>query len=497
MNFVSTLALFALTQTTTTTTTTPDDFRKTQPAAGPERAFVVPAIQTAVVPGTKLEVVLVEDHTLPAVQLRVAFPDGGVSDPKGKAGLASLCARLANEGPKRLDKVAWETALADLASTVELGAGAEQSSLSLRSLKETFLPTLDLAVELIAAPGLRDDDLKRVRDRQLAQLAQQRGSAAGIAARLQPLVTWGSAHPLGTLTSEASLGAVSVDDCGAFFKGLRPDGARVFVAGDVTLKEVTDALAERVTRFGWTGKAKEAAPMAAAKLDQKSAVDSAPVVLVDVPGAEQSVVVVVGAGPARQAADYDATSVMSAVLGGGFSSRINMNLREKNGFTYGARAGFGYWKKRGAFSLSSSIRTDATGAALKEIDGELVRMRSTPITDVELARERDGSLLAFPSAFATSSSTLDAWSATFFYGLPKDTLQKTPARLKALNQKALEAAAKAHVPQQVRLLVVGDAARIAKDVEAFAAGGAFGQKKGQKNAVVVVDADGRVVVAAP
>jgi len=464
-----------------------DDFRKTQPSPLPSSTFTVPPVQTGVVPGTRLEIVLVEDHALPAVQLRMVFPSGSLLDPPEKAGLTGLCTRLANEGTERLTKVQWETALADLAASVELGGGAEQSSLSLRSLKETWPGTLDLALELVAHPGLRDDDLKRVRDRALAQLAQAKGSAAGLAARLQSRVAWGANHPMGALATEKSLAAIGVADCQKVLARLRPDGARVFVAGDVTLAEVTAALGARLTAQGFRGTAAKAPKMPAPRTD--SAVDRAPVVLVNVPGAEQSVVTIVAAGPPRQAKDHDATSVMAAVLGGGFSSRINMNLREKNGFTYGARGGFSYWKDRSLFTVSSSVRTDATGPALKEIAAELKSIVATPITDVELGRERDGSLLAFPASFATSSSTLDTWSNVFFYGLPKDTLDKTPARLAALKKSDMEKVAKMRVPQNLRVFVVGDAARIAADLDGIAAANLFG-KKGK---VVVLDADGVIV----
>ena len=476
---------------------TGEDFRMAQPAPGPERPFVVPAIQTAVVPGTKLEVVLVEDHSLPAVQLRVVFPSGSIEDPAKKTGLSGLCARLVNEGTQRLDKVAWEEAQADLATSVWVSSGTEQSSIGLQSLKDTWLETLDLAVELLATPGLREEDLKRVRERSLAQLQQQKGSASGIAQRLQSRVTWGSSHPLGALLTEASLAATTTTDCAATMAGWRPDGARVFVAGDVTMAEVTSALSERIERYQWRGKAKKSPAVPAARFTSSGvsaderAIDKATVVLVDVPGAEQSVVVVAGPGPGRQAPDHHANSVMSAILGGGFSSRINMNLREKHGFTYGARAGFSYLKNRGSFSVTASLRTDATGKALTEIKNELDGIVTSAVTAQELARERDGSLLAFPSSFSTSSATLDSWSTVFFYDLPKDTLAKTPGRLKALTQADIAKAAKTRVPKNLRVLVVGDAAVIAADVKAHAAAGTFGKP----GPVVVVDADGKTVPA--
>ena len=417
--------------------------------------------------------------------MTVVFPTGALVDPPAKAGRASLCVRAMNEGPARLSKVEWESALADLAVSVDVSAGTELSSVSLRALKEVWKDALDLAVEVTTTPGLRQADLDRVRARALAQLAQQKGSAGGIASRLQARVAWGEQHPLGALPTEATLNAITVDDCRAFAQSLRPDGARVFVAGDVSMTDVVAALTTQLAKHAWQGAVKPAPKVPAARKD--TAFDRAAVVLVDVPGAEQSVITVVAEGPARQAKDYDATAVMASILGGGFSSRINMNLREKNGFTYGARAGFSYWKDRGLFTMSSSIRTDATAKALREVSNEFKAIVTTaPITDAELARERDGSLLAFPSSFATSSSTLDTWSNVFFYGLPLKALPETPARLARLTQKDIAAAAKAHLPKKARVFVVGDLAKVKADVKALAAEGVFGVK----GDVVVVDADG-------
>jgi predicted Zn-dependent peptidase len=182
---------------------------------------------------------------------------------------------------------------------------------------------------------------------------------------------------------------------------------------------------------------------------------------------------------------------MLAILGGGFSSRVNMNLREKHGYTYGARAGVNYTRTRGVFSMATSVRTDVTGPAIRELIVELRAMRGGTVTADELTRERDGALQAFPARFATGAGIADAWSTVAFFGLPRDTWEKTPARLAAVDERAVARAARATLPTTPTLFVVGDLGRIGADLEALATEGLFGDGI----AVRRLDADGKIVTA--
>ncbi len=454
------------------------DFRRTQPAASAPAPFPVP--QPTRFSAGGLDVVLIERHDLPIVSATLLWRTGAVADRADKAGLSSLCAAALNEGPVRLSKVAFEEAQADLAASVAVSAGAEQTAATIRALSTTFSPALGLLVETLATPGLRSDDFARVQARAIAGLLQQKGSADGIAARLQGHVLWGRGHPLGAVATEATLKNITIDDCRAFSSRLGPQGAALFVVGDITREALATLVPGLLRTHRWKGKAQVAPTVPPPRQPPGG------VVFVDVPGAAQSVVTILGAGPPRTARDFDAQSVVLSVLGGGFSSRVNMNLREKHGYTYGARAGVGYTRTRGVFTMSSSVRTDVTAAAVRELVAELRAMQSGVVTDEELARERDGALQAFPARFATGAGVLDAWATIDYFGLPRDTWDKMPARLRALDKPAVAAAARTALPSSTTLFVVGDLAQVGAGLQTIVDDGLFGDGLGLRR----LDADG-------
>jgi zinc protease len=460
-----------------------DDFRRAQPAPQAPSAFTVP--QPTRFSAAGIEVFLVERHELPVVSATLSWRTGAVADRAEKAGLSSLCAAALNEGPARLDKVAFEEARADLAAALGVGAGTEQTTAFVRSLSTTFAPALGLLVETLATPGLRADDFARVQARSTAALLQQKGSAESIAGRLQDRVLWGRGHPFGAVPTEATLNAITVEDCRAFAARLGPQGARLFVVGDITRETLVRLLPQVAKAQRWKGSAPVASAVPAPRQRPGG------VVAVDMPGATQSVVMILGEGPARTAKDFDAQGIAVSILGGGFSSRVNMNLREKHGYTYGARAGVSYTRTRGAFTMSSSVRTDVTGAAIREMVAELRGMQSGVVTDDELARERDGALQSFPARFATGAGVVDAWRVVDFYGLPRDTWEKTPARLLTIDKRAVAAAARTALPSSTTLFVVGDMSRIGADLQGISDDGLFGDGLALRR----MDADGEDITA--
>jgi zinc protease len=233
---------------------------------------------------------------------------------------------------------------------------------------------------------------------------------------------------------------------------------------------------------------------------------------VDVPGAAQSQVQLMHFGPLRTAPDYMATTLMSSILGGGFSSRLNMNLREDKGYSYGARGGFGYTRFFGTFGAGASVRTDATYQTVLEIVHEVSALATakTPPTAAELDREKTGAILGLPGRFATSSAALQAFRGLVYFGLPLDYYASYVAKMGKVDAAQVAKAAKAHLkPGDAVFLVVGDGSApvkvrngktdepLLKDGQPvtlrqaladLAASGDLG-----KGALVVLDADGKPV----
>lgn len=459
--------------------TWPDEpFRASIPDPAPIAELNLPSVETFKLE-SGLEVYLVRQQKLPTVTMAFEFDVGGVRDPKAKIGMTSVCMDLLDEGTKKYDTAAFEEKQADHAVNVSSFGGSDTSGINVRALTSQLGPALDLMAEMILEPGMRQADLDRLKDARKASLLQAKGSPQPIAGRLYGSLVWGASHPYGNIETEKTIDAISLADCQKLVGQIKPGGARLWITGMITQDEVRQALGSRLA--AWTGKSPAPAKIAAAKPRLGT------IFFVHVKDAAQSSVYVGHPGPDRGAADYEATDMMVEILGGSFSSRINMNLRENKGYTYGGRAGIGYRRAGSSFSASSSVRTDATGPALREIIKEFVTMRTTEATDAELKRVKDGALLGLPAEFATPSDTLFAFQRLKFYGLPLDWYAGYQSRLKTVDVAAVRKAAEKHLrAQDFVVLVVGDADKVLADLDAIARDKLFG-----KGGVVVLDADGQ------
>jgi len=469
----------AVAEPTTDEVTWPDEpFRSERPAPGPIAGLQLPAINTFKL-DNGLEVFLVSQDQLPTVYMTMEFDLGDVNDAPERAGTHDLCVDLLDEGTKKLEKIAWEEAQADHAVQVWTGSSRETAGLSMRTLKGQLDPALDLFVEMLRTPGLRAKDLDRLRERRKASLVQARATPSSISRRVYPTLAWGEEHPYGHMDTEKTLDLVRVRDCKRIAGQLRPDGARLFIVGKITEAEVRRSIGERLS--AWKGKAPSPTkiPDAAPK--------TGAIYLVDAPGAAQSVISLGHPGPDRDAADYEATYLMAQILGGSFSSRINMNLREDKGFSYGGRGGFRYARHGSSFSAGSSVRTDSTGASVREIAKEIRGMREAPPTDDELRREKAGAIAALPARFATATRTLFAFKSLSFYGLDLGWYDGYTDRIAAVDPAAVHAAARTHLRERdFVVFVVGDAQLVQADLQAIADEKLFGD-----GGLVLIDADGK------
>ncbi len=482
-----------------------EEFRAKQPAPTAPRSFRLPKVQTFALKNG-ISVFLVEQHTLPIVSIDLTFDGGALADPRGKEGLASVCMSLMSEGTARLDKLAFSEALADVASSVSSYAGGDTQGVSMSSLTKHLDTTFGLFVDTLLTPGFRAEDLDRMIKRRLEGLKQAKGNPEAVAGRVAGPVLYGREHPYGRIVTEASLAAITLDDCKAYHaKQVKPGGGRLFVVGDLTAAQIRERF-EVGTLAAWTGKAPVMARL------PRPAKAPARIFFVDVPGAAQSQISLVHFGPLRKAADYLPTSVMAAILGGGFTSRVNMNLREDKGYTYGARAGFNYSRHYGVMGASASVRSDATYQSLLELFGDMraLEQGKLPPTDGELDREKASAVLGLPSRFATAGASLGMFRSLVYYGLPLDYWTGYTAKMQKVGKSQVAAAARKHLKsgdaifvvvgdgkapmimregkQDVSLMKDGKQLTLRDALEGLAADGTLG-----KGGLVVLDADAQPV----
>ncbi len=460
-------------------------FRAHQPKAGPSRSLMPPGIERFGI-GDGIDVYLVERHGLPTIALDLAVAGGATSDPPGKAGRATLCMDLLDDGTEALDKNAFEEAQADVASHVTAWAGNEQQGVSATTLTKNLDRTLDLWSDTLQHPGLRQADHERNVARHVNSVRQSRGAPVSVASRVSGPVFYGPEHPLGHVVTEATTEAVTREDCQSYVADtLRPHGARLYVVGDITRAQVEEKVGARLAE--WKG-----TPRPIAAIGPPHPQD-ARLYFVDVPGAPQSYVLLAEPGPVRQAPDYVATSVMVGILGGEFSSRINMNLREDKGWSYGGGAYFRYTRDTGMLRAGAGVRADATAGAARELYREIARMAGGAVTAQELAREKNGESLALPGRFATGEEILDTYRELIFFGLPLDYYATYAAKVNAVSAADVAAAARKHlVPADLKVLVVGDGKTVLPALEELVRSKALGE-----GSLVQLDTDGKAVRGGP
>lgn len=458
-----------------------ESFRLQPPPPGPTQAVLTPKPQRFAL-ANGLQVVLIERHDLPVVSMQLVMAGGAAHDPAERTGQAAACMALLSQGTASLDKVQLSERLADLAASLESWASADRQGLQLAVLSRNLLPAMDLFADSLLRSGLRDDELARWIARGKAAIEQAKANPAALAARVAPSVGWGLAHPWGRLTTAASLDRITASHCRAHVAALSPRGGWLYVAGDVSPAQLRTALEQRLS--GWQGAEPVAAPL------QPPQPRPGRLFFVPVHGASQSVVTVMQPGPRRDAADYEATTMMTAILSNGFSSRINMNLREVHGWAYGAGGAFSYNRDGSLLAIQAAVRADATGPSVVEIFREITAITAESVKPAELQREQQGAILALPARWSTARSVLQTFEGLRYFGLPLDWYDGFVARTAAVDAAAVLAAARAHLrAQTAQVLVVGDPALIDSQLRTLTA--PTGPLAGA--AVVVLDSDGAAV----
>lgn len=432
-----------------------EPWRNEVPKLGPARPLKLPGPKLFKL-ANGLTVMYHERRDLPVVAAMLVVRTGSESNPPRRPGLASFTADMLTEGTLARSALQIADEAAQLGTTIDAGASADASIVHSRALKHNFPALLELLADVVRNPAFPAAEIERQRASRAAALVQQREDPASLASEVMLHALYGAQHPYGyiALGSERSLKATRRADLENFWRRhYVPDNAALIVAGDIGEAELRP-LAQKA--FGdWR---KGVKPEVALPRPETA---PARVVLVEKPGAPSTALAVAQVGPARNTPDYAALQVMNAALGGLFTSRINLNLREEKGYTYGAGSDFSYRRGGGPFWIRTTVRGDATGAALAEIFREVERMAKEPLAGEELARARNSQLLSLPSEFETNDGSIGAFAQIYVYELGDDYYERLPRELGAVDARAVAAATKRYiVPGNLKVIAVGDRAAI-------------------------------------
>jgi zinc protease len=352
------------------------------------------------------------------------------------------------------------------------------STVSARSLAKNFPATLELMADITLRPSFPAEEIERQRAARLGQLVQQRDNPAAVAGQVAAAALYGEKHPYGysEIGTEASVKGMTRADMVAFWKeNFVPNNAALVVAGDVSMNDLR-ALAEKA--FGSWQRGTPVRPALGTPETTR-----ARVVIVDKPGAPQTQLRVVGVGAARSSPDFRPMQVMNMALGGLFSSRINMNLREKNGYSYGTYSQFVFRRSPGPFQVAGGVRTDATAPAVTEVFNEIGGIRKEPMTADELQKAKDSLANSLPGAFETSANAVNSFSNVFVYDLGLDYYTRYAQQVNAVTaEQALNVALRYLPPERLVVIAVGDRKVIEPELQKLNIG-----------AIEVRDAEGRVI----
>jgi predicted Zn-dependent peptidase len=430
------------------------------PVPGPERPFRFPRIVRRRLP-SGLEIRALTHRSVPVLSLALLVPGGASADPDRQPGLASLTADLLDEGSNGCSALDVSDRVARLGGDLDVEVGVDATMIGLTTLERFLDPALALVLEIASAPNMAEPDFERVRGLRRERLRQMRDLAGVLADRAFARTLYGR-HPYGhpTLGTDSSLAALSIADLRSFHRGVfQPDEATLVVAGDRSEADLLDA-AERV--FGaWTQIGQPPVDRSAA-LAAPSPAPSATLAAIHRPGAAQTEVRIGHVAAARSTPDYHALVLLNGVLGGQFVSRVNLNLREDKGYTYGVRTGFDLRRGRGPFVLQTSVGTDVTAPAIREAHREIRDIiEARPVTPDELAQSRASLSLGYPRGFETAQQVSRSVAQLALHGLPDSYFEEFVPRLSATTLSDVAAAARRHLrPEALATVIVGDLDKI-------------------------------------
>jgi len=425
--------------------------RSKPPELGPPPKVSLPPITTRQLPNG-LKLMIVEQHELPLADFVLLVGSGSTADPASKPGIANLLSAMLREGTTTRKSLEIADQIAFLGIRLSPTSSWESSTLSLHTPTAQLDSALALFADVALHPSFPANEFERVRKTQLTELLQLRDQGAAIASIAFPAIIYGSAHPYGAPAqgTEASVKALTTGDLQSYYQAnFRPNNATLIVVGDVTPAQVEQKIN---ALFGsW-----QRADIPQINYSEPPKSGATTIYLIDKPGAAQSSFRIGEVGVPRSTQDYFALTVMNTILGGSFTSRLNQNLRETRGYTYGAGSRFDMRRAAGPFLASAEIVTAKSDSALLEFMKELNGIRQL-VPPAELSRAKRYLQLQLPGNFETTQQIAAALVPVALYGLALDYYNNYVQNIEGVTQADVARVAQQYInPGSLAVVIVGD-----------------------------------------
>jgi zinc protease len=436
--------------------------RTKPPELGPPPRVALPPIVTREL-SNGLKLMIVEQHELPLADFVLLVGSGSTTDPSSKTGVANLTSAMLREGTATRKSLEIADQIAFLGINLSPSSSWESSTLSLHTPTAQLDSALALFADVALHPSFPANEFERIRKSRLTDLIRLKDQGPAIANLAFPAIIYGSGHPYGaaTLGTEASVKSLSVADLQSYYQAnFKPNNATLIIVGDVSPNQIEQKI--NAVFGGW--QRGDVLPLTYADPPKAG---TTTIYLIDKPGAAQSSFRIGAVGVPRSTKDYFALSVMNTILGGSFSSRLNQNLRETKGYTYGANTRFDMRRAAGPFSASAEIVAAKTDSALLEFMKELNGIRQT-VPPTELSRAKRFLQLQLPGNFETTQDIAFQLVPVALYGLPLDYYNNYVQNIEAVTQADVARVAQQYInPASLAVVIVGDRKSIEPGLKAI------------------------------
>ncbi|HUP47586.1 MAG TPA: pitrilysin family protein [Thermoanaerobaculia bacterium] len=437
-------------------------FRATAPEPGPPRPYHFPRITRRTL-ANGLRILIAENHTAPLVSLRTLVRSGADRDPAGLAGVAGLTADLLDEGAGDRDTMRLAEDVGLLGGSLATGADWDAAYASIDVLSRNMIPMSRILADVSVCATLPPGEFERVRRERLTEILQQRDEPAAIAGKRFAALLYGAGvYGNSVIGTSESVSRIQLEDIRrSYADHYIPNNSSVVVAGDVEAGATADLLESVFAE--WKRGPEPPEP----KIEPRR-FDSSRIYVIDRPQAVQSEIRVGHIGVPRSCEDYFPLSVMNALLGGVFNSRINLNLREWHGYTYGARSAFSFRRLAGPFVVAAPVRNEVTRESVFEIFSELRRIRTGDIEERELSDTKNYLMGVFPATVQSSSDIAGRLLDMELYALPEDYFDRYRENIAAVSRDEIARVAGKYIdPDRAIVVVVGSARQIREPLGAL------------------------------